>query len=247
MHDAGGLVELGSVGEAHPGVVGAHLLELEADHVREVAAVPLRELRPSSGDVGVGERREAGGVRGESGRRCSAIAGEPNIAGPRSVAACRGGGRVGLRGAGGAGRWWQWRRSGHRARRGARRGCRCRCGRPTPPGWPRCSCRARSTRAPVARHRGWTRRRRGRSPLQSPTRSTSSTTTGLAHSGPGSLISHLQRTGDAVQTEQAAAVGGDDDRVADDGRRAVDAGLDVGGLGEGPHDRVDEVASGRAW
>ena len=63
VDDAGGLLELGPVREPHAGVVGAHLLELQADERREVGPVPaLREPRPALGQRAV-ERCEAVGVR----------------------------------------------------------------------------------------------------------------------------------------------------------------------------------------
>jgi len=61
VHDAVGLVELGPVGQAHPAVVGPHLLELEPDEAREVRAVPATELGPALGDVR-GQGGEAVGV-----------------------------------------------------------------------------------------------------------------------------------------------------------------------------------------
>ena len=51
VHHARRLLELRPVGEAHPGVVGAHLLQHQAHERREVRAVPsLRELRPAVGE-----------------------------------------------------------------------------------------------------------------------------------------------------------------------------------------------------
>ena len=58
VHHARRLLELGPVGEAHPGVVGAHLLQHQAHERREVRPVPsLRELRPAVGERPV-DRRE---------------------------------------------------------------------------------------------------------------------------------------------------------------------------------------------
>ena len=74
---------------------------------------------------------------------------------------------------------------GRRGCRGARRGCRCRCGRPTPRGWPRCSRRARSSTSRPAARAGFDTSKAWKKPWQSPMSSVSSTITGLPHTGGG--------------------------------------------------------------